>query len=121
MRFAIPVSESRIFHSHSGSQNLGMEFFTRIPVPENWEWNFHFRSRSQNSGMVFAIPVPENWKWNFHSHSRSRSPKVIPAHPWPVVPSLNKGPSEFLRLLHLFYFVVSQVIWLIVAQLRPSV
>ena len=38
---------------------MGMEFVTRIPVPKIGNGIFHSHSRSRNLGMEFAIPVPE--------------------------------------------------------------
>ena len=36
-----------------------MEFSTRIPVPEIGNGIFHSHSRSRNLGMEYAVPVPE--------------------------------------------------------------
>ena len=35
---------------------MGMEFATRIPVPEIGNGIFHLHSRSRNLGMEFAVP-----------------------------------------------------------------
>ena len=76
-----------IFHSHSRSRKLGMEFpgnlhFRKLeseselgmefftPVPKTWEWNFPGNSLEfvfPKVGMEFSTPitVPETWEWNF--------------------------------------------------------
>ena len=82
------------------SRKSGMEFATRIPVPENGNGIFHLHSRSRKWEWNFPgnfpwILVPKSREWNFpltfpfpkfgngicHSRSHSRSPKLIPAHP----------------------------------------
>ena len=110
LAFPFPKIGNGIFHSHSCSRKLGMEFSTCILIPENWEWNLPFQFPSfpvipENTnipfpfpkignGVFISVPVSKNCGWKFSlailfpkfgngiCHSCSRSPKVILADPW---------------------------------------
>ena len=80
LAFLFPKIGNGIFHLHSHSRKLGMEFAISIPVipghsreyqhpipvPENWEWSFHFSSSFKKLWMeVFTRnPISEIWEWN---------------------------------------------------------
>merc|ERR1711894_387813 len=88
LAFPFPKIGNRIFHLHSHSRKLGMEFAISIAViPENT--NIPFPFPKIGNGVFISVPVSKNCGWKFslaipfpkfgngicHSHSRSRSPK----------------------------------------------